>query len=293
MIKLSHIRIVLYAACALCLFLFARATGAELKLYDSMHYKGKPASVKLGCIRFKGVYQWALHGGGQPGGTTPYDKPSKWYRHWARKMADEGETVVWLNLEAWNFDLRLGDATAEKRMQNRLSTLALFRAVAPSVEWQVYNWTVDDQSLYWSFVIDKVSVERWWAWQRFNERFALPVLQAQHSIFPDCYLRKAYTDKRWQRTEGSVIREIQRLVDKPIYAVLRFRYPTGDGPMSKGKGPHLWIPPEQLRMAVEYLKGLGVDGFMLWSPPWPKARVPWKGKPRKLFEIIQEAVEHA
>ena len=48
---------------------------------------------------------------------------------------------------------------------------------------------------------------------------------------------------------------------------------------------------ERMRKAVEYLKELGVDGFMLWSPPWPKAQVPWEGPPAELFRLIQEAAE--
>lgn len=258
------------------------ASGAELKLYDAMSFEDKPASEKLGCIHFPGLYQWALHGGAA-NPNKDYSKPDgKHYRELAQAEENKGTTIAWLNLEAWNYDLRLGPATAAKRMQNRLTALALVRAEASAVDWMAYNWGPDNQSLYWSFATDCVPPDRRLEWRRWNERYAKPVLQAQTAIFPSCYLRRGYSHTLYRRINGNLLGEIERLApDKPIYPFVRLRYTNKK-----------FVEPERLRQALEYLRGLGVDGFAIWSGPWPWAKVPWETPEiQALWAVIREVAD--
>lgn len=267
-------------------FCVGMACPAEpLRIYDAMTFTDKPSSEELGCTHFPGLYQWALHGGTETPSPKNYSKPDgHYYRKAARKAEDDGETIVWLNLEAWPCNLNLSAVETEKYLRNKLATLKIFQDEAPSVQWQVYNWTVDDQSIYWALAIDKVSAERWWKWQRFNQRYALPVLQVQSAIFPSCYLRLGYSDERYRRIEGSFIREIQQFAPgKPIYPFLRFRYTD-----------KTWVLPERITMAVEYFRSLGVDGIVMWSPRSAKHRMPWDTpEVQAIWRAVLEAAGHA
>ena len=54
-------------------------------------------------------------------------------------------------------------------------------------------------------------------------------------------------------------------------------------------GPYLWVSPERMELALNYLHSLSVDGLMLWSPPWPQAQVSWStSELQELWQVIND-----
>lgn len=244
------------------------AAGQDLKLYDSLYFKDKPPAVKLGCIHTQAIYQWGLHGGAD-NPDKDYTQPNgKYFRLNARKMEDRGEVTVWIDIESWPLGGKKQDpAFNQKYMQNKLATIRILKDEAPGINFQFYNWRAAG-FVFWDMAYDRMTVEKWWAWQRFNDKYALPVLEAQDAIFPDCYIQKGMIKKgQWQLIMQSRIFEIQRLVpDTPIYVFMAFR-------LSDGKED--FVDAAEMRIALALLKGWGVDGFVMWSRPWPWIQVPW------------------
>ncbi len=261
------------------------ACGAELKLYDSMSFTDKPASVKLGCIHTQAIYQWGLYGGAD-NPDKDYTQPNgKYFRLKAKELEDRGEVTAWVDIESWPLGGKNRDpAWNEKYMRNKLATIRLMKDAAPGIDWQFYNWRAAG-FVFWDMARDKMTVEKWWAWQKFNEKYALPVLKAQDAIFPDCYIQKGMIKKgQWQRIMKSRILEIKRLVpDKPIYVFMCFR-------LSNGKED--FVDAGEMRIALALLKEWGVDGFVLWSRPWPWIQVPWTHpKVQALWTVFKEAAQ--
>ncbi len=253
-------------------------------IYDSMYLVGKPTSIELGCIRFQAIYQWALHGGAD-NPDKDYTQPNEyWYRWNARRMVDLGETLVWLDLESWPAS-ETDPVLAERYMQNKLTTIEIMNDEAPGIQWMFYNWSVSNRLIPSQWDTEEARA----AWEQHNEQYCLPVLSAQDAIFQDVYLTPWFSDTRWQEIARERMQEALRLVPgKPFYSVLRFRMSHGgfveDEP---------WVTPEKMRMALDYLTSLGVDGIMLWSRPsghYPPGEAPTWDAPemQALWAVIDE-----
>lgn len=243
--------------------LFSSTACAELKVFDLVTAKGKPADLPF--VKMHMVYQWQAYGGQYvPDAEKNFlDVPGPYLEccYYKNNITGISPEYVSIDFEQWKLygmdDLKINESIDKYR-----ESLDRIRSVFPDkTKISIYNVGVVPSH---SNFKKKIVIKKYEKWKKNNDLLK-KLVDDFDFLQPSLYFKKKYDFVRWKRKADEYLSEYRRLSpSKKIYLHLSPQY------MSDGS----FVPLTLWARAIEYAQQ-HADGLVVWTFPQKRFEIEW------------------